>query len=134
MKLILLLIAAAVCGCSYSKPIKGTNLRAVHVGGVLRPGITIVVADSCETNLPTIISQASGPAVAGNLLGTATGAAAGFFAGYAVGDNNHDGNTTVIQGEPREGPMIPPTPPPTSSRPPFGPPPWHGGNPHNKGR
>lgn len=132
MNRLALLACLLLCGCSYSKPIKGTNLRAVHVGGVLRPGITVIVADPCETNLPTIISQASGPAVAGNLLGTATGAAAGFFAGYAVGENNHDGNTTVIQGNPRAGPIVPPTPP--ASRPPFGPPPWHGQKPHNKGR
>lgn len=125
-------ILLLLCGCSYSKPIKGTNLRAIHVGGVLRPGVVLVVDDSGGTNAPTIFTQASGPAVLGNMLGTATGAAAGFFAGYAVGENSSD-TTTVIQGDPH-APMIEPPKPSPPSRPPFGPPPWHGKNPHNKGR
>lgn len=131
----LLLLPIILCGCSYSKPVPGAPyLRAVHIGGWIRPGINLVVLEP-GSNAPVVVTQASGQPVLGNMLGTATGAAAGFMAGYGIGRNNDDGgnNTTIIQGEPPAGPIVPPAPPAVPSRPPFGPPPWHGSNPHNKG-
>lgn len=140
---LLLLLSLLLCGCSYTKPLARvphldgsgyTEYRVVAAGGALRPGVIVVVAQTVGSNAPVILTQANGPPMLPNLFGNATGAAAGLFAGYAIGHDDHEGgNTTVIQGDPREGPIVPPVPNP-SSRPPFGPPPWHGQHPHNKGK
>ena len=137
-------------GCSYSKPLLSlphadgsgvTHYRAIHVGGVLRPGVVVVVQETVGTNAPCVLTTAHGTPLAPAVFGVAgnVGAALALGSTLRPDESHNSSSTTVIQGKPSEGPMGlpgPPGPPGPSgppSRPPFGPPPWHGSHPHNKG-
>lgn len=136
--LALLLFIATLCGCKTTGTIaiprvdgSGTNYyHYAGVGGVIRPGIMIVFSES-GSNGPPVLAQGVGSPIAPSILGVAANVGSGLALGSTLRPDE-ESTTTVIQGEPRAGPIVPPTPP--TSRPPFGPPPWHGGNPHNKGR
>ena len=128
------LILCLLVGCSYNKPLGRvphldgsgyTEYRVMAGGGVLRPGVIVIVSQTLGSNPPVVLTQASGPPMAPNLLGNATGAATGLLAGYAIGRGSGDGDTTtIIQGEPpapmMEPPKAPPKPPvhPPNGRPP----------------
>ena len=130
--LALLLLTAA--GCSYNKPLGRvphlngsgyTEYRYISAGGIIRPGLGVIVAQTFGTNPPpAVLIQGQGPPMAPNLLGNATGAATGLLAGYALGRGSDGDTTTIIQGDPpapmMDPPKAPPKPPvhPPNGRPP----------------
>lgn len=132
-------VAALVTGCKTTGTIaiprtdgSGTNYyHYAGVGGVIRPGIMIVFAES-GSNGPPVLAQGVGSPIAPSILGVAAHVGGGLALGSTLRPDE-ESTTTVIQGEPRAGPIVPPEVP-RPSRPPFGPPPWHGKSPHNKGR
>lgn len=139
----LLLLPLLLCGCAYTRPIAviqhadgsgETKLSYVVAGGIIRPGVIAVFAEVKGSNTPVMFLNASGPPIAPSITGAAGNvAAAATLSGLWPDHSDNISSTTVIQDEPRAGPIVPPSPPSTS-RPPFGPPPWHGTKPHNKGR
>lgn len=143
----LLIILPVLCGCSYSRNLAtvphvdgsgSTSYRAIHAGGILRPGVIVVVSQTLGSNPPVVLVQASGPPAAPSLTGAAGMVATAAAFGAALGQD--EGNqTTVIMDEPR-APMIdpPPKPPkpvvhppngrPPANRPPNNRPPGHNHN------
>lgn len=142
----LLCVVLLVSGCSYNKHLGRvphldgsgyTEYRVLAGGGVLRPGVIVIVSQTLGSNPPVVLTQANGPPMAPNLLGNATGAATGLLAGYAIGRGSDSGDTTtIIQGDPpapmMEPPKAPAKPPvhppngrPPNNRPPHNRPPKH---------
>jgi len=124
------LALVALCGCAYVRPIATikhadgsgeTKLSFVVAGGIVRPGVIAVFAEVKGSNSPVILMNASGPPIAPSITGAAGNvAAAATLSGLWPDQSDHVSSTTVIQDEPRAGPIPPPPPPP--ARPPSWPP------------
>jgi hypothetical protein len=124
---------ALLCGCQIKGTIaiprhdgKGTNYyNYAGVGGIIRPGIMIVFAES-GTNGPPVLASASGPPIAPSITGAAGNVAAAATLSGLWPDQSDNDSTTVIANPPH-APMIDPPrpvhPPNAPSRPPFNRPP-----------
>ncbi|MCI0423624.1 MAG: hypothetical protein L0312_31135 [Acidobacteria bacterium] len=115
----------ALCGCAIKGTIAipradgtGTNYYGyAGVGGVLRPGIMIVFAES-GTNGPPVLASASGPPIAPSVTGAAGNVAAAATLSGLWPNRSDNNTTTVIANEPHAGPIIPPKIPKPPARPP----------------
>lgn len=137
-----LLFSLLLCGCSYSRKLATvhhvdgsgtTSYRAIHAGGILRPGVIVVVSQTLGSNPPVVLVQASGPPAAPSLTGAAGMVATAAAFGAALGRDEGGNQTTVIMDEPRAPMIDPPKPPkppnpvvhPPNGRPPASRPPKH---------
>lgn len=140
MKFLLLVSLAALTGCATSRDIcvikhadgsGETRYKYIAAGGIIRPGVIVVVCETVGSNAPVVLTQASGSPILPSVvqMSGVVGAAA-TLGGTLKPDETHNSSTTVIQEQQRQTP--PPVNPPPS-RPPFGPPPWQGQHPSNRG-
>lgn len=121
----------AACGCSYSREIGKvkhldgsgtTTYRAIHAGGLIRPGVIVVVSQTLGSNAPVVLVQASGPPAAPSLTGAAGLVAQAATFGAALNRGGGD-DTTIIVDDERSPMMEPPKMPPNPVvRPPSWPP------------
>ncbi len=144
MKLLFLVFAGIVGGCATSRTIATikhadgsgvTTYKYIAAGGIIRPGVIVLVQETVGNNAPVVLTQASGSALAPSVISASgiVGAAATLGATLRPDKSQNTSTTTLNQVEPPGAPR-PTLPPSSPSRPPFGPPPWHSSNPHNKGR
>lgn len=127
---LLTLIAIHLSGCAYVRPIATikhadgsgeTKITYVVAGGIVRPGVIAVFAEVKGSNSPVILMNASGPPIAPSITGAAGNvASAATLSGLWPEHKENVSTTTVIQDEPRAGPIPPPNPivHPPNGRPP----------------
>jgi hypothetical protein len=147
MRFAILLPLLALTGCmSYSREVANvkhvdgsgtTTYRAIHAGGILRPGVIVVVSQTLGSNPPIVLVQASGPPMTPALMGAAGTVGAAFALGAALKPDENT-TTTVIEAAPTvvkppsvikpPAPTPVPTPPnrPPGNRPPYNRPPNRG--------
>lgn len=114
-----------------------TRYKYIAAGGIIRPGVIMVVAETIGSNAPVVMTQASGSPILPSAVQMSgfIGAAATLGATHKP-DETHNSSTTVIQEGQRSttpGPPGPAGPSGVPLRPPFGPPPWQGQHPSNRG-
>lgn len=132
---LILAIVLFLTGCAYSRPITTikhadgsgeTTYRYIGVGGIVRPGMGVIVCEVKGSNSPMVLMNASGPPIAPSITGAAGNVASAAVLG-GLWPQDSINTTTVIQDEPRAGPIPPPNPPvhPPNGRPPSNRPPRH---------
>lgn len=124
------LIMLLFCGCAISRDIVtiphvdgsgSTRYKYIAAGGVIRPGIIVVVQETIGSNQPVVLSQANGTPLAPAVFGVAGNVGTALALGSTWPENQENVSTTVVQpanisipNPPRADPIFPP-----------GPPPWH---------
>lgn len=104
-----------LCGCATHGRIAvptihgGTNYYSyLAVGGIIRPGVIVVFAES-NTNGQPVLAQGIGSPIAPSVLGVAAHVGSGLALGSTLRPDEE--NTIVIENEPH-APMIDPPPKP----------------------
>lgn len=132
----LLILPLLLCGCASSRNIATilhadgsgyTTYKYITAGGIIRPGVIVIVAETVGSNAPVVLTQASGSPILPSAVQMSGMVGAAATLGATLRPDEHNSSTTLNTVE------TPSTPKPSPVRPPFGPPPWHGQHPRNKG-